>query len=111
MAVEYVRELKKTAADTSVARKIYSLRQLFKFLRKKKVTAADPFADMELHAIRRKLPTTLTINEMNRLLTRIREPIPALLGLPTSEVFLTVRDRALLETLYSAALRVSELSG
>ena len=35
MAVEYVREIKKTAADTSVARKIYSLRQLFKFLQEK----------------------------------------------------------------------------
>jgi hypothetical protein len=64
MAVEYVREIKKTNANTSVARKIYSLRQLFKFLRKKSVTTADPFGDMELHAIRRKLPVTLTINEM-----------------------------------------------
>lgn len=51
MAVEYVREIKKTNADTSVARKIYSLRQLFRFLRKKSVTTADPFGDMELHAI------------------------------------------------------------
>jgi integrase/recombinase XerC len=37
------------------------------------------------------------------------EPIPALLGVPTEEVFLTVRDCAMLETLYSAALIVSEL--
>jgi len=111
MAVEYVRQLKQACKDTSVARKIYSLRQFFKFLRKKKVVSADPFGDMELHAIRRKLPVTLTINEMNTLLARIREPIQALLGVPSEEVFLTVRDRAMLETLYSAALRVSELVG
>ena len=112
MAVQYVGALKASGAkDMSVARKIYSLRQFFKFLRKKSVTTADPFGDMELHAIRRKLPATLTINEMNRLLTRIREPIQAMLGVPSEEVFLTIRDRAMLEVLYSAALRVSELTG
>jgi len=111
-AVDYVRALKAGGAkDTHVARKIYSLRQFFKFLGKKKVTTADPFEDMELHAIRRKLPATLSVNEMNRLLTRIRETVPALLGVPNREAFLTIRDRALLEVLYSAALRVSELSG
>ena len=36
---------------------------------------------------------------MNTLLIRIREAIRALLGVPSEEIFLTVRDRALLETL------------
>jgi integrase/recombinase XerC len=111
-AADYVRELKASGAkDTNVARKIYSLRQFFKFLRKKGVTMADPWNDIELHAIRRPLPATLSVNEMNVLLTCIRQPIQALLGVPSEEVFLTVRDRAMLETLYSAALRVSELCG
>ena len=112
MAVEYVRAIKANGAkDTNLARKIYSLRQFFKFLRKKGAAAADPFGDMELHAIRRKLPMTLSVNEMNNLLTRIREPIPALLGLRNEPTFQTIRDRAMLEVLYSAALRVSELCG
>ena len=111
-AADYVRAVKESGAkDTSVARKIYSLKQFFKFLRKKKVTIADPWGDIELHAIRRKLPTILTINEMNKLLTCIRQPIPALLGVPNGEVFLTIRDRAMLEVLYSSGLRVSELCG
>jgi integrase/recombinase XerC len=111
-AANYVRALKESGArDTSTARKIYSFRQFFKFLRKKKVVTADPFADMELHAIRRKLPATLSINEMNRVLSCIRQPLPALLGVPNEEGFLLIRDRAMLETLYSAALRVSELTG
>src|SRR6266508_1690545 len=111
-AADYVLKLKaRGATDQTTSRKIYALRQFFKFLRKKKVTTADPWEDMELHAVRHKLPKTLTINEMNKLLTRIREPIPAMLGIPSQNVFLTVRDRALLETLYSAALRVSELCG
>jgi len=112
MAVDYVQALKKSGAkDTSVFRKICSFKQFFKFLRRKRVITDDPFEDFELHKIRRKLPETLTVNEMNRLLTCIREQVPAMLGLPVEEIFLTVRDRAMLETLYSAALRVSELCG
>jgi len=112
MAVDYVRALKASGAkDTNVARKVYSLRQFFKFLRKKKATTADPFGDMELHAIRRKLPATLSVNEMNRLLNTVHQAVPALSGVPTEQSFLTIRDRAMLEVLYSAALRVSELCG
>jgi site-specific recombinase XerD len=111
-AADYVRALKESGAkDTSVARKVYALRQFFKFLRKKRVTTADPWADMELHAVKRKLPATLSINEMNRLLTHIRQPLPAFLGIPNEDAFLTIRDRAMLEVLYAAALRVSELCG
>ena len=112
MAVDYVQALKKGGAkDTTVFRKICSLKQFFKFLRRKRVIRDDPFEDFELHNIRRKLPATLTINEMNRLLTSIRQPLPAMLGVPNEDVFLTVRDRAMLETLYSAALRVRERCG
>src|SRR6185312_2092386 len=109
-AADYVRALKESGAkDTSTARKIYSFRQFFKFLRKKRATAADPFGEMEMHAYRRPLPATLSIEEMNRVLSCIRQPLPALLGVPSEDVFLTIRDCAMLETLYSAALRVSEL--
>jgi len=44
MAANYVRELRRTSKDTSVQRKIYTLRQFFKFLRKKKVMTDNPFA-------------------------------------------------------------------
>jgi site-specific recombinase XerD len=109
-AADYVHAIKATGVrDTSIARKIYSLRQFFKFLRKKGATTADPFNDMEFHAIRRKLPVTLSVAEMNQLLMRIHQPIRALLGVPNQEMFQTIRDRAMLETLYSAGLRVSEL--
>lgn len=112
MAVDYVQALKKAGAkDTSVFRKICSLKQFFKFLRRKRIIRDDPFEDFELHRIRRKLPDTLTINEMNKLLTCIRQPIPAMLGIPNEDAFLTIRDRGMLETLYSAGLRVSELCG
>jgi integrase/recombinase XerD len=96
-AVEYLSALRASGAkDLSVARKVYSLRQFFKFLRKKRVTTADPWADMELHAVKRKLPATLSINEMNKLLTHIRQPLPAFLGIPNEVAFLTIRDLAFL---------------
>jgi len=111
-AVDYMRVLKASGAkDTNIARKVYSLKQLFKFLRKKGATTADPWGDIEMHAIRRSLPRTLSVGEMGKLLTCIRQPLPAFLGIPSEEVFLTIRDRSMLETLYSAALRVSELCG
>ncbi len=111
LALDYIQALKKTSTETSVARKIYCFKGFFKFLRRKANVQTNPFEDFEGHSIRRPLPTTLTIDEMNRLLTRIRQALPALVGIPNEETYLTIRDRAMLEVLYSAALRVSELVG
>jgi len=48
-AVEYLRAMKKSGAkDTSIARRVYALRQFFKFLRKKRATAADPWGDIDI---------------------------------------------------------------
>jgi integrase/recombinase XerC len=112
MAIKYIQAIKKAGAkDTSVFRKICSLKQFFKFLRRKHILQDDPFEDFEQRKSRRKLPQILTVQEMNKLLTCIRVAVSALLGVPSEDVFLTVRDRAMLETLYSAGLRVSELVG
>lgn len=108
-AVDYVKYLKQSSKDTAVSRKVYALRGFFKFLRKKKLIAIEPFEDVEFNRLNRALPKVLTVQEMNRLLGSIRIEVQALAGVPSEESFLTIRDRALLETLYAAALRVSEL--
>ena len=111
MAIDYVKSLKRQQRDTSVARKVYCFKGFFKFLRREGNAVSNPFEDMEFNRLNRSLPKFFTVDEMNKLLNRIREPLPAFKGIPLQEVYLTVRDRAMLEILYSAALRVSELVG
>jgi site-specific recombinase XerD len=108
-AIDYMRHLKSSYRETSVARKIYCYRGFFKFLRKQGATALDPWEDFEIARYDRAIPKPLTVQEMNRLLGCIRTGVVALRGVPSEETFLTFRDRALLEVLYSAALRVSEV--
>jgi site-specific recombinase XerD len=106
--IDYMRHLKESYRETGVARKVYCYRGFFKFLRKQGATVADPWEDFEIPRYDRAIPKVLTVQEMNRLLNCIRCEVVALRGVPSEETFLSFRDRALLEVLYSAALRVSE---
>jgi len=107
-AIAYLRHLKASYKDSGGARKIYALRGFFKWLRQHQVITLDPWEDVEPKRYDRKLPQVLSVEEMNRLLGTIRIEVRALAGLPTKETFLTFRDRAIIETLYAGALRVSE---
>ncbi len=84
----------------SVARHLVSLRSLFRFAQIQGQIPADPSMNLESPKIRRALPGYLRLEEVERLLAQPDERTP--LGL---------RDRAMLEVLYSAGLRVSELVG
>jgi len=84
----------------SVARHLVSLRSLFRFAQIQGLIPADPSMNLESPKIRRALPGYLRLEEVERLLAQPDERTP--LGL---------RDRAMLEVLYSAGLRVSELVG
>ncbi|HXG51002.1 MAG TPA: tyrosine-type recombinase/integrase [candidate division Zixibacteria bacterium] len=109
LAVDYLKDLRTTVKPASVARKLYVFRYFFRFLLRQGAAVSNPFGEVEFRKLHRPIPTILSIDETNRLLSRVREPIPAMIGLPLKRVYLTLRDRAMLETLYSAALRVSEL--
>lgn len=84
----------------SVARKISSLRQLFRFLYQEKERADDPAAAIEGPKQPRSLPKLLSLEEIKALLE-----VPATAG-GTPEA---VRLRAMIELLYASGLRVSEL--
>ena len=87
-------------AKTSIARKLASLRSFYRFGQREGWADSNP-----AHALRNprkshKLPHFLTTEEIGKLLAA-----------PPAKGSMGLRDRAILETLYSAGLRVSELVG
>jgi len=86
-------------AKVSIARKVSCLRSFFKFLHREGHLHANPTASMARLKLDRRLPSVLDEDKVAQLLDA---PGSDLAGL---------RDRALLETLYSSGLRVSELVG
>ena len=82
----------------SVGRKLSTLRTFFRFLQREKVIQADPLAGIAGPKVGRAIPVFLTVDEVFLLLER-----PG-----ANEVFF-LRDRAILELLYSTGIRVAEL--
>ena len=84
----------------SAARALSTCKRFYRYAAAAGVVARDPAAEVAAPALGRALPATLSESEVERLLDApAANPNPAL-GL---------RDRAMLETLYAAGLRVSEL--
>jgi integrase/recombinase XerD len=97
--VDFLSSLYKEKLDSrSVARYLVSLRGLYKFALMEGHILTDPTENLESPKVRHSLPTYLRVDEIDKLL---QAPNPATpIGL---------RDRAMLEVLYSSGLRVSEL--
>jgi len=87
-------------AKTTIARRIAAVRSWFRFLCRQGHLAANPAEGLRGPRQDKKLPHFLA-----------REALSKLLEAPPPDDPLGVRDRAILETLYSAGLRVSELTG
>ncbi len=87
-------------ANSSVARRLASLRSFFKFGQREGWTKANPAKPLRNPRRGRSLPHFLSADEIGRLL-----------GAPPADEDTGLRDRAILETIYSAGLRVSELVG
>ncbi len=84
----------------SVARAVASLRGFQRFMLEEGLSPGFPVADLATPRHTRPLPRVLSRDEVSRLLD---QPIPRdPLGL---------RDKAILETLYSTGMRISELTG
>ena len=84
----------------TIARKLSTLRTLFKYLYIHKIISNNPAEDLENPRLEKKIPTFLTYEQVERLF-----------NLPDIETFLGFRDRTLMELLYSSGLRVSEIAG
>ena len=87
-------------APASIARRLASLRSFFKFAQREGLCDQNPAKPLRNPRRARKLPHFLTTEE-----------IAALLSAPAFDSWSGKRDRAILETMYSGGLRVSELVG
>ncbi|MFJ4996521.1 site-specific tyrosine recombinase XerD [Microbacterium sp. NPDC088619] len=87
-------------AATSLARLQSSVRGLHRFLAREGIEQDDPSGRLRPPKAPRRLPKALTIDQVERLL-----------GAPSAEDPMGIRDRALLELLYATGARVSEAVG
>jgi len=94
--LKWVNELGMSA--TTQARVISGIKSFYKYLLLENELNNDPTTLLEAPKLGRKLPDTLNIEEINKLIDAID------LSLPEGQ-----RNKAMLETLYSCGLRVSEL--
>jgi integrase/recombinase XerD len=83
---------------SSQSRIISGIRSFFKFCLQENLVKQDPTELLETPKLRRTLPDFLSVEEINRIIQAID------LSKPEGE-----RNRAILETIYSCGLRVSEL--
>jgi integrase/recombinase XerD len=84
----------------TVARQLVTLRNFFRFAQIQELIPEDPSINLESPKIRRHLPGYLRLEEVEKLLEQ-----------PDAKTPMGLRDRAMLEVLYSTGLRVSELTG
>lgn len=91
---------------TSVARKLSTMRHLYRFLLGERLRADDPAAILSGPKRGRSLPKVLSVADVERLLTAARERTGQ--GPPSAQLR-AHRLYCLLEVLYATGLRVSEL--
>jgi integrase/recombinase XerD len=85
-------------ATSTAARRLAALRGFFAYLVSKGLIVCDPTANLDSPRQIMRLPKILSVSEVNRLIAGVTWPAPE--GL---------RDRAMIELMYSSGLRVSEL--
>lgn len=95
--IEWVNEL--GMLPSSQARILSGLKSFYKYLLMEDMIKSDPSELLESPKIQRKLPDTLNINEINKLIDAIDVSKPE-----------GARNKAILEVLYGCGLRVSELT-
>ena len=95
---QFIYQQSKSVSTISQARRISAIKSFFNFLIFEKLRANSPADLIEGPKLGRKLPVTLNLMEIEKILLGVE------LSLPNGH-----RNRAIIETLYGSGLRVSEL--
>ena len=98
---KYFRYLSRSKiSSTSIKRKYSSLSSYFSYLIDRKIIKKNPLNGIYTPKLIKKLPTVLSVEEIKKIFKQSENTDNELLGL---------RDRCIIELLYSCGLRVSEL--
>lgn len=89
---------KKNYSSKTIARKVASLKSLFKFLNQQNIISDNPCADIKVPKVTKRLPHLLSQKEILKLMS-----------LPDYKSFNGIRDLLVLELFYSTGIRISEL--
>lgn len=95
---EYFRMLKLEKKPSTIARRMSSVRALYRYLVKMHLVQEDITGNLQTPKLYREMPGTLT-----------REEAKALVEQPSGDKPRQLRDRAILELLYATGIKVSEL--
>jgi integrase/recombinase XerC len=98
--VQHRREGGGRDSERSVARRLSAVRSFLAFLVRQGHLASNPALALRAPRQRKTLPKVFTAQDVQKLLAQ-----------PEGDGFAALRDRAVMEVLYSAGLRVSELAG
>jgi integrase/recombinase XerD len=99
--VDFLAMLYKRRLDSrSVARHLVTIRHFFRFSLLEGFIKEDPAATIESPKFRQSLPYFLSVEEVERLLAQ-----------PDTSSAIGLRDKAIIELMYSTGIRVSELAG
>lgn len=88
----------KGASTSTVSRKIYAIKTFYRFLLQEGKINYDPTLDLSAPKTIKKLPSVLTVGDIEKLLQESE-----------GEKIKNLRDKAILEVLYATGIRVSEL--
>jgi integrase/recombinase XerD len=107
---EYIQRLFDTLAVKSIKRKVATLKAFFHYLEREDVIVASPFRRMQIRIREpKRLPRTLTLAQLERILTTAYREAAALDAAGQEPSPALMRDVAVMELLFATGARVSEL--
>ncbi len=104
MVRAWLATLHESNTATTLSKKVAALRSMFRYLQRTERIESNPMADVRAPKLARGLPKFLTVDEAFRVVEAPNDDA-------AHDDFLRARDRCMLEFLYGAGVRVSELAG
>lgn len=92
-------EFRRGSSPRTIQRRLSAIRSFYNYLLREGAVKLNPAIDVQAPKAKKRLPATIDVDQMNRLLS-----------FRTDEE-LSVRDKAMMELFYSSGLRLSELVG